>query len=425
MNETKKHLFTAASVVLCCAATIGGLAWRNKTDVGAANLVVAAEANYEGLLASTGRYVPDESYYTNLVKLLKERYVESVADETKLALGSVKEMVLSLSDVKSQYMDADEFKAYNAEMNGRYEGIGALLVLDVRNAQGKQVRPKAREGQTTPDPGADPNKIPVVRVAAVTPGGPAERAGVRPGDWVESVDGRYVLSPKLWQEFERARDIALRPDVSSDKKFQIREKLQAKAESMIMPMRAIRKLAVGQEGTVRVLFNRNGTGIPVEINKGVSMLPAWTIIADGTAVLRFQPGVSERLRDFLVGKAKVRLDLRQSGLGSMAEMKKCLALLAPRGTYGAFINKRTKKSAPMVIAAGNERPPMIELLVDVTTRGPAEVFALALSSKPGAALVTGGKTAGESDRIEAFPLPEGHGYTLAMGVYQPAIKVAK
>ncbi|MFY9235177.1 MAG: S41 family peptidase [Fimbriimonadaceae bacterium] len=421
MNETKKHLFTAATVALCCATLIGGIVWRNKVDVGEAGIFVAKDSEFGELLASTkkSREVSETSFYANLVKLLKENYVESVKDETKLALGSVKEMIGSLGDLNSRYFDAEEFRVYQNAMNGKYEGIGALFVLEImKGSPSKGALPIP--GQKSPVVPQERAKIPVARVAAVAPGGPADKAGVKAGDWVEAVDGRDVFSPKLFKEFMDARAMARREDVPSEKKFEVSDRLQAKAENMIMPVRAMRKLTIGDSGIVKVVFNRAGASYERSIERSKSEVPAWTG-AGNAAVLRFQPGVSKSLAAFLKGKQDVTLDLRNSGLGSLNEMAACLALVAPPGSYGSFVSERSKYSERLALKTGNPKPPTLTLLVDATTRGPAEIFAKALTGRPNVTIV-GGKTAGALEQTLVVALPQGHGYTLVKGVYKGAAK---
>lgn len=424
MNETKKHLFTAATVALCCATLIGGIVWRNKVDVGEAGIVVSKESDFGDLLASTkkSREVSETSFYANLVKLLKENYVESVEDETKLALGSVKEMIGSLGDVNSRYFDAEEFRAYQNAMAGQYEGIGALFVLEImKGSPSNGALPIP--GQKAPsNPGAaqPPARIPVARVVTIVPGGPADKAGVKTGDWVEMVDGRDVLSPKLFKEFMDARAMARREDVPSAKKFEVSDRLQTKAENMIMPARAIRKLTVGKSGLVKVVFNRAGASYERAIERSKSELPSWTTTGN-SGVLRFQTGVSKSLAEFVKGKQDVTLDLRNTGLGSIEEMAACLAIVAPAGSYGSFANERSKTAKRLTITTGNPKPPKLTLLVDETTRGPAEIFAKALTGRPNVKIV-GGKTGGALEQTLVVPLPQGNGYTLVTGVYKGAAK---
>jgi C-terminal processing protease CtpA/Prc len=69
------------------------------------------------------------------------------------------------------------------------------------------------------------------------------------------------------------------------------------------------------------------------------------------------------------------------------------------------------------VASGNPSPPRITLLVDRTTRGPAEVLALALSSH-GRAVLKGSAMGGDLGVRQTVQLPDGTGYTLETSDYQ-------
>jgi len=71
----------------------------------------------------------------------------------------------------------------------------------------------------------------------------------------------------------------------------------------------------------------------------------------------------------------------------------------------------------LTVAKGNASAPKLELLVDSTTRGAAEVFALALESR-GRAKLVGSKMAGVKTVSETVQLPDGSGYVLPVGEYR-------
>ena len=72
----------------------------------------------------------------------------------------------------------------------------------------------------------------------------------------------------------------------------------------------------------------------------------------------------------------------------------------------------------LTVKSGNQHPPSIELVVDGTTRGAAEIFALALSSHHLAKL-DGAETGGDRSVEQIVELPDGSGYTLKTGSYRP------
>jgi len=81
---------------------------------------------------------------------------------------------------------------------------------------------------------------------------------------------------------------------------------------------------------------------------------------------------------------------------------------------------RHDSPTPLVVRNGNPNPPGITLVTDKSTRGVAEMFALALSSR-GWAKLTGGSTGGDRDNKAIIRLPDGSGYTLVTSVFRPTL----
>lgn len=416
MSDIKKSVFSSIVVVACCASLIGGMAWRNRIDVGQARLAPALPVS-EGWIASTtppGDY-PEEVYYENLVSLLQQKYVDPVGDESKLALGAVKGMVSSLGDVGSQYMDPEQFRIYQGELQGNYEGIGALLVLDVETGKSARLTPTDESGQ--PNIAQNPSAIPVAKVATIVPGGPADKAGIHVGDWVEAINGRWVLSPTLVAEFQKAREAIQKPGMSPATIFQLTDRLQEKTDKMILPTRVIDKLSRGTSGFVSVTFNHAGSSLQRKIAKAASYLPPVEAGSDGSIKLRFQPGAAQILEKQIAGRTSVTLDLRAGGRADLQEVKRVLALLGPPGSYGTVWKPATKSSTTFAVSDGSSQKRQITVLVDRGTVGPAEIFALALGSRKIASVK--GSTGGNREIVETVPLPGGAAFTLTTGEYRP------
>lgn len=97
-------------------------------------------------------------------ELARDRYVESeAADTDEMTAGAVNGMLDTLGDSgHTRFMTAEEATAWDAQLRGSFEGIGAYI--DVR------------DGQTI--------------IVAPIEGSPAERAGLRAGDIILAVDGQ-------------------------------------------------------------------------------------------------------------------------------------------------------------------------------------------------------------------------------------------
>lgn len=95
--------------------------------------------------------------------LVKTRYYQDVTEDV-LNKTSVKEMVYSLNDPYSTYIEPELFKDYLSSLDGNYVGVG----LTINEFSGN------------------------VQVVNPIPGSPAGKAGVRAGDIITHVDGKSV-----------------------------------------------------------------------------------------------------------------------------------------------------------------------------------------------------------------------------------------
>jgi carboxyl-terminal processing protease len=98
---------------------------------------------------------------------VESEYVDPV-DRAKLVDGAIKGMVSEL-DPHSSYMPPDEFAAFESDTEGEFGGIG--IEVETRNEQ--------------------------LIVLSPIEGSPAERAGIKSGDVIVSVDGRDAASQSL------------------------------------------------------------------------------------------------------------------------------------------------------------------------------------------------------------------------------------
>jgi len=134
--------------------------------------------------------------------------------------------------------------------------------------------------------------------------------------------------------------------------------------------------------------------------------------------LRFFAGAENGLKSSGATNGDVTLDLRQSTQGSYSTMRACLEILAPADTFGTVVTERKGRPAEFATTKGAATKHRYELIVDGSTRGAAEVFALAMSSR-GYATLKGAKTAGDLALIDVKSLPDGSGYLLPIGVFRP------
>lgn len=108
---------------------------------------------------------------------IQEKYVSRPVTSEQLLHGALEGMVRSLDDPYSFYIKPGEAAAFEDEINGKFEGIGAEL-------------------------GLKDKKIVVIAPLANTP---AERSGIRAGDTIISIDGVQTEAMTLEQAVSRIR----------------------------------------------------------------------------------------------------------------------------------------------------------------------------------------------------------------------------
>jgi carboxyl-terminal processing protease len=132
-------------------------------------------------LGHGARASPSDTPYAALEQLgrvlveIENEYVDPV-NRTKLVDGAIKGMVAEL-DPHSSYMPPDEFSAFENDTEGQFGGIG--IEVEQRNEQ--------------------------LVVLAPIEGSPAEKAGIRSGDVVVSVDGKDPSAEPLDQLVKHLR----------------------------------------------------------------------------------------------------------------------------------------------------------------------------------------------------------------------------
>lgn len=154
MGKKKSVLFFIVLLILTNAITFG---LTNVLTLQFDNKVIIPKGEYEQLFTTYQDY-SKVSYVENIIK---ESYLRDV-DEEALLDGQLKGLVQSLNDPYSQYLTVDEYKSLAEQTSGTYGGIGVIVT-----------------------PGDD-NYITVVSPIEDTPG---ERAGLKTGDKIISVDG--------------------------------------------------------------------------------------------------------------------------------------------------------------------------------------------------------------------------------------------
>lgn len=163
-SDTRKFIYTSAAlVVMLVVGFVGGI---NVGKVGASNLMAHVPFVGDNLNAT-----PDtDADFTDFWKawnVLNDRFVQThastTAPTTKDKLyGAIAGMTASFGDPYTVFMPPEQSKAFQETISGEFGGVG--MEMDVKDKR--------------------------LTVIAPLKDSPAERAGIRAGDFVVSIDGK-------------------------------------------------------------------------------------------------------------------------------------------------------------------------------------------------------------------------------------------
>lgn len=125
---------------------------------GVLGAVSVPKQEYEQMISTYERFGKLELIYESI----EQNYYKDI-DEEALVTGAEKGLVDALGDPYSSYMTKEEYESWEASALGEYEGVGITFSED-----------------------EDGNFV----VVGVTGDSPAERAGIKAGDLIVSVDGK-------------------------------------------------------------------------------------------------------------------------------------------------------------------------------------------------------------------------------------------
>ncbi len=129
--------------------------------------VALLPATTAGLAAVDARSGPQFGKLVAIYQLVKANYVEDV-DDDKLIRGAIDGMLASL-DPHSSYLDGASLQRLETMMDGSYSGLGLSVIQE--------------EG--------------AVKVISPFRGSPAEKAGVKAGDYITHLDGKLYYDGEL------------------------------------------------------------------------------------------------------------------------------------------------------------------------------------------------------------------------------------
>jgi carboxyl-terminal processing protease len=309
------------------------------------------------------RVLGDTSYsqlaiFNEVVRLVIDDYVEPVNIDRAMA-GARVGMADAL-DGDSAYLDPDEFRRYQEGAPDDQADVGLVLT----------------------------RRFAFLMVVAARPGSPADKAGLRAGDLVKSIDGRHSRS---------------------------------------IPAVVGERLLRGAPGSTVTLGVLRAGADPFEVSvvreRILPTPPEGHMLDGGVGYLRvtdFTPETGETLRTRIealerAGATKMVLDLRDAAWGDPARGKDVAELFLHGGPVAKEVGRTVTEQVIQADPARTAWKGPLAVLVDSGTAGPAEVAAAALLDAKRASLV-GERTFGRAAVSRAVPLPEG-GLVLTVAKY--------
>jgi carboxyl-terminal processing protease len=328
--------------------------------------VSALIVGWVGIGHVLGRSANDKAYkslvvYSEVLQKIQQDYV----DEPNMRLvtaGSLHGLLESL-DSESSYLTPREYTEYKDKTGNPATGESGLNL-------------SKRSGY--------------IVVTSVLPDSPAEKAGLRSGDFLESVSG-----------------------------FTTREMSVGQAKNLL----------AGQPGTgVKVGVIRRGRAQPEEVEIVRQKLPSAKLIVqkvdNETLALRFpsmDAGRAEEVRTHLQeaqkqGVTRVILDVRDCGRGQASEAFAIARLFVPSGTFltlkGQTVPEQAFSADPSKVVWKGP----VSVLIDVTTTGAAEVLAASLANNKRGDIV-GERTFGLASEQKLITMDDGAALILTVANY--------
>lgn len=327
-------------------------------------LASTALIGYVALGSLLGRVLGDTSYgqlavFNEVVRLVVEAYVEPVNIDRAMAGAR-----LGLGDAldgDSSYLDAEEFRLYQQPVKETDAEIGVILT----------------------------RRFSFLMVVSSRPGSPAEKAGLRAGDILKTIDGRH---------------------------------------SRPLPASTGQRLLRGAPGSVVKLAVLRAGAEPFDVSVVRERLsaspPRGRMLENGTTgylrVGEFPARVAEDLRTELEslkksGAKTLVLDLRKAAYGAPEEGVRVAEIFLKGGVVTKLAGTKVPEVVLSADAARWAWDGPLAVLVDTGSAGPAEIVAAAMLDS-GRASVVGEHTFGRAAIQKAVALPDG-GLVLTVAKY--------
>ncbi len=305
-----------------------------------------------------------ETAFNQAARLIKDDYYRPIP-ESQIQNRGIDGLVDSLHDRFSAYLDPTEYKVFKHSQNPHFSGIG----LDVQFA---------------------PRGLAITRVF---PGTPAEKAGIKAGETIVSVDGKSIAGKKV------AQSVAL---------------VTGK------PGTLVRVGVVDKNGTPRVVSVRRATITVPSVETKLITAPNGKkvgVVALSGFVQGAGAQVSTSTKSLVKrGAQAIVLDLRDNGGGLLDEGVSVASVFIPKGTI--VVTKGRAREREVYAATGGSISTKIPVvvLVNRNSASASEIVTGAIKdTKRG--IVVGTQTFGKGVFQEITELTNGGALDITVGEY--------
>ena len=321
-------------------------------------ILVAAVASFLTLAVCLRGNTPDYDKFDQIQQIVDYYYIGD-ADSKAMEDAAAGAMIDALGDQWSHYMNAEEYKSYKETMNNAYVGIGVTIMV------------------------REDGYIDILQVNA---GGPAEEAGVLPGDVIVAVSGQ---------------------DISS------------------MDLETVKGMIRGTAGTkVSITIRRDGTDRELEVTRrSIETVVASGQMLEGQIGLITIVNFDKRCAQETIGHieslvsqgAKALIfDVRYNPGGYKDELVRVLDYLLPEGPLFRSKDYTGKETVDSSDAKFLDIP--MAVLINDNSYSAAEFFAAALNEYE-AAVTVGIPTTGKGRFQTSFELKDQSAVVISIGEY--------
>ena len=300
----------------------------------------------------------------SLIDFIEENYVDSV--DKKMLIDGAIQSILSHLDPHSYYISPEEIAESQERINGEYEGIGMEFIVYKDT----------------------------LRVVKTIPGGPAQRAGLLPGDRIIKVDGKDIIQEKLDND---------------------------KVQKMI-------KGKSGSEVKLSVVRKNNNAAIEIPIKRGnipFKSVPASFMVDAEIGYVKVESFGQNTFDEFELAVRQLKsqrcktviVDLRGNGGGLLDQSFKMAEAFLPKDKLVLYTNgMHVGKKQYFTTKDGEFKNMNVVVLVDQESASASEIFAGALQDWDKSVTV-GRRTFGKGLVQHEIELPDRSAFRLTIARY--------